>query len=79
MRALQLAGMSERTCECHTPILGRNTIAACHPCLAIPYTTKFESGLLEQGIEYDLAGRVNPYGFTFQCSREPKNFIKAFL
>jgi hypothetical protein len=27
-----------------------------------PYTKSSSNGLLEQWIEYDLAGRVNPYG-----------------
>jgi len=29
-----------------------------------PYITTYHTGLLEQWIEYDLAGRFNPYGLA---------------
>jgi hypothetical protein len=35
---------------------------------AIPLTSTFHNGLLEQWIEYDLAGRVNPYGLDPQIN-----------
>ena len=46
MRALQLAGMSQRTQSRYS-----GTIPICN------------SGLLEQWIENDLSGRVNPYRY----------------